>query len=329
MSARSASGTASPVPEFRHEALLYSGGPGFLAGTVPFIEEGVAGGEAVLVVVSAAKIEALRAALGAGADKVTFADMASVGRNPARIIPRWRQFVDDHLPAGRPIRGIGEPIYVERSAAELVECHTHEALLNVAFAGGPGWTLLCPYDVEALDPAVLAEARRNHPYLVSEGATRPSGDYHASPPPPARADQPLPPPPADVEALAFDRAKGALRAVRDAASAHARRAGADGPTAAKFALAASELATNSLCHGGGRGTVRLWTDGGVLVCEVRDAGHFDGPPLLGRQLPDPGQLGGRGLWLVNQLCDLLQIRDTPDGTTVRLYLRLTPGTAAD
>jgi anti-sigma regulatory factor (Ser/Thr protein kinase) len=39
-------------------------------------------------------------------------------------------------------------------------------------------------------------------------------------------------------------------------------------------------------------------------------------------VPEPGQLGGRGLWLANQLCDLVQIRCSPAGATVRLRMRL-------
>jgi MEDS: MEthanogen/methylotroph, DcmR Sensory domain len=78
---------------FRHEALLYDGEAGFLTGTLPFIREGVATGEPVLVVVSAARVGLLRSALGGDADRVAFADMTDVGANPARIIPAWRDFV--------------------------------------------------------------------------------------------------------------------------------------------------------------------------------------------------------------------------------------------
>ena len=92
---------------FRHEALLYAGEVDFLAGTLPFIREGVAADEPVLVVVSAAKIGLLRSALGGDADRVAFADMADVGANPARIIPAWRDFVAGHDVANRRARGIG------------------------------------------------------------------------------------------------------------------------------------------------------------------------------------------------------------------------------
>src|ERR1700674_6028540 len=87
---------APSAEKFRHEALLYAGWAEFVAGTVPFIRDGVRAGEPVLVVESVDKIEMLRLALSDDADAVLFADMAEVGANPARIIPAWHDFVSRH-----------------------------------------------------------------------------------------------------------------------------------------------------------------------------------------------------------------------------------------
>jgi hypothetical protein len=154
---------------FRHEALLYAGEVDFLTGTLPFIREGVAADQPVLVVVSAAKIGLLRSALGADADRVAFADMADVGANPARIIPAWRDFIAANDVDRRSARGVGEPIWAARTPAELVECQRHETLLNLAFAGVPAWWLLCPYDTTSLSPEVLEEAWRSHPVVSERG----------------------------------------------------------------------------------------------------------------------------------------------------------------
>src|SRR3954470_14557436 len=132
---------------FEHEALMYSGPDEFLSGTAAFLRDGARAGEPMLVVVDAAKIAMLREELGDDAQAVQFADMADVGANPARIIPAWREVVDRHGGEGTPVRAIGEPIWPERSAAELAECRLHEALLNVAFNDDGGFRLLCPYDV--------------------------------------------------------------------------------------------------------------------------------------------------------------------------------------
>jgi anti-sigma regulatory factor (Ser/Thr protein kinase) len=71
-------------------------------------------------------------------------------------------------------------------------------------------------------------------------------------------------------------------------------------------LAVNELAMNSVRHGGGRGTLRVWQEQDVLSCEVSDSGRLD-DPLAGRQRPSNAQIGGYGLWLANQVCDVVQL----------------------
>jgi hypothetical protein len=67
--------------------------------------------------------------------------------------------------------------------------------------------------------------------------------------------------------------------------------------------------------------LRIWSDLAAVVCEIRDSGRFD-RPLVDRERPAPEAPGPRGLWLANQLCDLVQIRNFPGGTAVRLHMRL-------
>jgi hypothetical protein len=44
--------------------------------------------------------------------------------------------------------------------------------------------------------------------------------------------------------------------------------------------------------------------------------------------PAPDALdGGRGLWVVHQTCDRVQIRTGPAGTTVRVHMRRSPKSA--
>jgi anti-sigma regulatory factor (Ser/Thr protein kinase) len=308
-----------PVDEFRHEALMYAGMADFLAGTVPFVRGGLEAGEPVLVVESAAKIALLKAELGRDGDAVLFADMAGVGANPARIIPAWRDFVAQRGGAGRRIRGIGEPIWKGRSSDELIECQRHESLLNTAFATGDPWWLLCPYDTVALDPAVIEEARRSHPF-VTDGATfQRSNVYRGLDASGAPFDAPLPEPRLSTRELAFQ--SGGLGEVRGLVALNAAGAGLSASQIGNLILAVNEVATNSLVHGGGKGTLRIWSDLNALTCEVRDSGHFD-RPLVDRERPAPRASGSRGLWLANQLCDLVQIRTLPTGTAVRLHMWL-------
>lgn len=86
-------------------------------------------------------------------------------------------------------------------------------------------------------------------------------------------------------------------------------------------LAVNELTTNSVRHGGGEGTLRMWTHENVLVCEIHDAGHI-ADPQTGQTPPTPDQPSGRGLWVVNCLADLMQIHSSPTGTIVRVHMRL-------
>jgi anti-sigma regulatory factor (Ser/Thr protein kinase) len=102
---------------------------------------------------------------------------------------------------------------------------------------------------------------------------------------------------------------------------HAAAVGVAEDRARDLLVAVNEIATNSVRHGGGSGLLLLWHEPGELVCEVSDGGRIQAP-LAGRQRPDGLQLGGYGLWLANQLCDLVQVRAYPTGGVVRLRMRV-------
>ncbi len=303
---------------YRHEALFYDGAEGFMRGVAPFVREAVEAGEPVLVVVSPAKAAALREALAAAADRVLFADMADVGTNPARIIPAWQRFLSAHAAPGRRMRGVGEPIWAARSPAELAECERHEALLNVAFPD-PSFWLMCPYDAGALAPEVIDGARRNHPYLAGAATAGPSPAFAGPEALAAPFDRPLPEPPGDALAMVVECA--VLPWIRHTVDRYAREAGMAADRVADLVLTVDELATNSVRHAGGGGDLLVWREDDAVVCEVRDAGRID-DPLAGRVEPPVTSLGGRGLWIANQLCELVQIRAYADGGAVRVHKRL-------
>ncbi|HEY0485695.1 MAG TPA: sensor histidine kinase [Mycobacteriales bacterium] len=289
----------TPAAPFRHDALLYSSLDDYLAGTVPFIRDGLEAGEQVLVVLAQGKLDAVRDALGTDGAHVQFADMLAVGRNPACIIPAWADFVAG---SDRPVRGIGEPVWAERTPAELAEAQLHEALLNRAFAGRPGFWLRCPYDLTTLPPEVISAVQHSHPVPDDSSHATLAGRL---------------PEPADVaERLEYD--VGTLPAVRHTVRAHAERGGLDGARIRHLVLAVHEAAANSVRHGGGRGVLRIWGEGRALVCEVADRGHIT-DPLIGRVRPHPNAGSGRGLWIINQLCDLVQVRSSGAGTVVRMH----------
>ncbi|MFL5899814.1 MAG: anti-sigma factor RsbA family regulatory protein [Solirubrobacterales bacterium] len=300
---------------FCHEALFYADSDELLAGTVPFLHEGVEAGEAILVAMPEANLDLLRGNLNGETEQIQFVNMEDLGRNPARIIAAWRDFLGEHYSESRGVRGIGEPIWAGRSAAELDECRRHESLLNLAFVDAPAWSLLCPYDAANLDDEVLVAAEHSHPAL--SGRSR-SAEFAADGG--AAFAGELAPPAGDrsVE-LVFDTSD--LHLVRCLVREQGLQAGLEEQRLDDLVLAAGEIATNSLRHGGGQGTVEIWGVGNALVCDFRDSGRIE-DPLLGRLRPNSTQVGGRGLWLANQLCDLVQIRSNGTGSLVRLQMSI-------
>ncbi|MGV9280094.1 anti-sigma factor RsbA family regulatory protein [Streptomyces sp. NPDC003730] len=305
--------TATTDGTFTHPALFYRSGAEYADRTAAFVREGLAAGEPVAVAVPGPNLDLVRAGLGAQARDVTFLDMTEAGRNPGRIIPGvLRAFADRH-PRGR-VRIIGEPVWAGRSTAEYPACAQHEALINAAFAGR-AVTILCPYDETALSAEVLADALVTHPTVIAQGRERVSGAYDW-PAVVARYNEPLTGPP-DADVLGFAAAE--LPDVRHFAVARAASLGLTGQRLQDLELAVAELTTNSVVHGGGDGTLAVWTEAGQVVCEVRDAGRLT-DPLAGRRPPERGQIGGRGLLLVHHVADLVRMHTSDAGTTIRFYL---------
>ncbi|MGW5669043.1 anti-sigma factor RsbA family regulatory protein [Micromonospora sp. NPDC003776] len=298
----------------RHELLLYTDAASLLAVLLPFLQEGLGNGEPVLVATPGPQLALIRAALGPVGDVIRWTDMTEAGRNPGRMLP-WvlQSFADRH--AGRRVRIVGEPVWPGRAAQEYPACAQHEAAINWAFSGREV-SVLCPYDAGRLDPGVLAEARCTHPSLRGPAGSRPSAGYA-----PAevveRHNRPLPDPAEPVAALRYDL--GNLPLLRRFVADHAGAAGLDADRVADLQIAVTELATNSVAHAGGAGTLRMWWTSEHLVCEIHDDGSL-ADPLAGRLAPAHDGIGGRGLVIVHALCDLVRVHTTAAGTTVRLHM---------
>ena len=305
--------TTAITESFVHPALFYRGAEEYVDGTVPFVRAGLEAGEPVAVAIPRPKLDILREALGGAARDVSFIDMTQAGRNPGRIIPRvLRAFADSH-PKTR-VRIIGEPIWPERTGPEYPACAQHEALINSAFEGRDA-TILCPYDAEGLGEQVLTDAYATHPVVISRGRQQRSRSY-APDQVVERYNEPLT---AAEAAEGYVFGADELPMARYFVVERAERFGLSGVRLEDLALCVAELTTNSVVHGGGTGTVRVWAEGGQVLCEVRDKGYLK-DPLAGRRPPPPGQLGGRGLLLVHCLADLVRVHTAPEGTVVRCHM---------
>lgn len=139
-----------------------------------------------------------------------------------------------------------------------------------------------------------------------------------------------PQPSAPTEEVSLDLPFGSdgLYGVRSSVAAHAGRLGASTQVVQRALIVASELATNAVRHGGGRGRLRLWAAGGRLHCEVSDSGQGLRDIMAGTERPAPTAPGGRGLWISRQLADEFAIESGPNGTTARFAIGL-DGDAVD
>ena len=174
---------------------------------------------------------------------------------------------------------------------------------------------MCPYDTASLSAEVVGEAHHSHRFVVGGHATEESPHYQGDEWDGA-TDDCLPDPPGNPPLLAFGPAP--LEPVRRFVVERAGEA-LGAPELSDLLQAVTEAAANSLIHGGGSGTVRLWATAGGVVCEVVDGGWIR-QPVVGRARPGLDNEGGRGLWMVNQLCELVQRRSSPAGTVVRMHM---------
>src|SRR5215471_9086665 len=176
-----------------HLAYFYDDERDYLSYLSAFARAGLRNAEPVFVAVPGRKAALLRERLGAESHLLRYGAIAETGRNPARLIPELRAFLDEHR--GRRARLVSEAIWPGRSAAELCEATRHEALMNLAFAASAA-TIVCPYDAGGLAPSVVGGAERTHPAFLRKGRTQSAGGYAGRGLIPAECEDPLPPPPA-------------------------------------------------------------------------------------------------------------------------------------
>jgi anti-sigma regulatory factor (Ser/Thr protein kinase) len=278
---------------------------------VSLLRDGLEQGDRTIVLAAQDKIDEVRAELGRSAEDVTLVPTDDHGRNPSRITAMLHSF--QAAGDGRRSTGVNEPALVGRSAAAQTEAEFADFLFNDRSLSSWPLSLVCVYDASALDARTLRAIEQSH--AVIRG--RPDNPHYLPDVALSVFTTLLEPPPALSRRLTVTA--GGLAGARAFTRAVAQSYGIGPARVDDLELAANEVVTNSLRHGGGRADVAIWFGDGAVICDVRDGGYI-ADPLVGRIAPAPGAVGGRGLWLANHLCDLVQIRSSGRGTVVRMFV---------
>jgi anti-sigma regulatory factor (Ser/Thr protein kinase) len=302
---------------FRHRAVLAASPAERDEVVAGFVAEGLDAGHAVLLAVGAEASARLREHVGPRVDEAAVLEPEALYTFPAGALARLRREIDVRTASGTTLRLVAEPRWWDRPPEEQEAWSTIDAVTNTAFESA-SVELLCAYDAAA-PPEVLEAARRTHPEVVVDGRTRRNRAYTD----PAlfctrHRQQPLPPLPSPVAEHRFSGAT--LGDLRRAVAGWVTAGGLPPRRVPEVVLAVHEVATNSVRHGGGEGTLRLARTPHELLAEVRDAGVII-VPFAG--LLPPAHIGdsGYGLWLMHQLVELVEIRSGPGGSVVRMHVR--------
>jgi anti-sigma regulatory factor (Ser/Thr protein kinase) len=311
--------TGGPAPaHLEHPALLYESTEDFLSYMVPYVAGGVEQGDVVFVAARGDNLAALRSEIGPRG-KVRWADTREWHPHTGTRLRAFHQFVTDELAGGaHRIRLAGEPVWPDGPPEAVREWQRYESVLNHVLAPYPV-TLVCLYDTARLDPSIIATSRRTHPAVHQNARDQASGTYVAPERFLAEPGPDLSPVPAGAAELAT---VSDLSSARRFVTEHALLAGLSSERAGDLCVAANEVLSNAVVHGGGVADLLLWSQDGRFICQIEDRGHGVADPLAGYHPPSGDAWSGRGLWLSRQLVDLVQIAPRPPrGTSVRLQIR--------
>jgi CheY-like chemotaxis protein len=163
----------------RHEALVYSSTDELVAGALPFMRNGLARGEHVLVVLRESGRIVLKQALGEDASRVEFADAIDWYQSPKHAFESYTRYLDDRLRRGDAprVRVVAEVVWPESLATlDVAAWKRYEAEVSAGLAEVPV-SFICGYDTRELPAEIITDARRTHPILRDANGARPSSSY--------------------------------------------------------------------------------------------------------------------------------------------------------
>jgi anti-sigma regulatory factor (Ser/Thr protein kinase) len=296
-----------------HEAGFYGSDAEFAALIVPFVEEGVAAGEPVIIGYDDRKAGLLRSWL-ADPSAVEFIADQSLYATPAGAIATYRRMFELHTAMGAGQIRVAGDVPHPGNGRRFEGWDRYECALNTVWQDIPVWSR-CLYDTTT-PPAVLDIVERTHPYLVSPSGQRRASEHYQQ----AQVFEPLPVAPDPLEAATpLVELTGRPAADTRHALAQIGRSRINNTTLTDLIIGASEAVSNALRHGQPPVTVRIWATPDRIVVSVHDTGPGPADPLAGlipaaQSAPEPGL----GLWVMHQLdVDTAIIREG-GGFTVRL-----------
>jgi anti-sigma regulatory factor (Ser/Thr protein kinase) len=303
---------------FEHQALIYGSVGELRAAAVPFLTEGLAAGQAVVLVCRSPLTREIVTAIGRDAS-VRVVDPAEIFTGSARAVAALRRLALDCDGSSAGVRIVGS-VPFEGSPDGFREWGRYEAAVNVALAP-LRLSSICAYDKRDVPKPVRAIIGRTHPFIRTPRAVQASPHF-LDPATFVRLTTPDVPDPAERAAPDVDMP--AIEDVYDLAEARSAirgalaRAPVGGLTVGDFTAAAGELLANAVQHGRPAVQLRLWIRPDRLVCTVHDRGPGFDDPLAGYiPPPDAAERGGAGLWLARQTCDSLDMRQDRNGFRVR------------
>lgn len=281
---------------FDHVAVLHDGPHDLAARLDSWFGSELGADDAVLVSLDQVSAAHVAEVVTGRAGHVAGLDADPDYARPGAAMRRLHQFILDSLAGGASrVWAVGRIDFGDHEAWGRYEAAVDDVLGALPFVG------VCAYDTRTLTPASIELAERTHRHLRVEDRQARSPGYHEHAYRHCSVAW-LPTGRPSAELAAADLA-AARAAVADLGAA----AGFDGQRCYDMQLVVSELATNALVHGAPPATVCLWHEPGRVVAQVRDHGPGLRDPWPDLRPPEPGRIGGYGLWLVGQLADRVDV----------------------
>jgi hypothetical protein len=160
---------------FGHEAFVFSDDQAVRERVVPFVEEGLALGEPVMVVADDTVRDVLTQHLDSRiAELALFAPSGSFWQGGHATLAAYHASMQPLLASGRPWRIVGEPSWLAQRGGPAWS--RFEAVANEAFADYPYYSL-CLHDRRRLPADVVDAQLRAHPMVWDGAKPAPSPDY--------------------------------------------------------------------------------------------------------------------------------------------------------